>query len=148
MLELSQTESDTLVALMDRIVPGDYFPSASAAGVLNYMLRILNTDLRSSRDWYRSGLVLLNSEAEARHSCRFTLLTTSLQDELITSLEKRDTTCDWSIPSAEFIRVSVNLVSEGYYANPANGGNLDEVSWRMIGFTIAEGVRLTVERAI
>jgi hypothetical protein len=121
-MELSQIETDTLVALMDRIIPSDDFPSASDAGVVNYIRRILDTDLASSEDWYRSGLRLLNSEAEVRYKGAFAELSSTQQDELITLLEKRDTTCAWSVPPAEFIRVSVNLVSEGYYADPGNTG--------------------------
>ncbi len=130
---------------MDRIIPGDDYPSASDAGVLNYMGRIFDTDLKASLEWYRSGLELLNREAEARHERRFTQLDATQQDELLARLEKRDTSCKWPRPSSEFIHVSINLVSEGYYADPANGGNLAAVSWQMIGFKIAEGIRMPVE---
>jgi gluconate 2-dehydrogenase gamma chain len=145
--ELSQPETDTLIALMDRIIPADDYPAASKAGVLNYIRRIMATDLRSSCEWYRSGLEMLNKEALTLHGCAFTILSSDLQDELIALLEKKQTSCDWPIPSSEFIRLSVNLVSEGYYADPANGGNLNAVSWGMIGFSIAEGIRLPVELA-
>jgi len=132
---------------MDRIIPADEFPSASAAGVLNYIQRIFDTDLRAAQDSFISGLGMLYREAEARHSAPFARIAPTQQDTLISELAKNDTTCVWSAPAADFIRAAINLVSEGYYADPGNGGNLDEISWRMIGFKIAEGIRLPVECA-
>jgi gluconate 2-dehydrogenase gamma chain len=144
-LELTEIDIGTLTALMDAIIPADYFPSASGAGVLNYMQRILATDMKTSKDWYITGLSLLNSEAQTRCNCSFAHLTCQQRCDVVAALEKGITEFEWSISPAEFVRISVNLVSEGYYADPGNGGNTDAVSWKMIGFEVIEGIRLPVE---
>jgi hypothetical protein len=37
-------------------------------------------------------------------------------------------------PATAFINRLIDLAAEGFYADPANGGNRDGASWRMIGY--------------
>ena len=49
---LSDEQARTLAAICDQIVPADEFPSASQAGVLNYIDRQLIRHYRRHRDAY------------------------------------------------------------------------------------------------
>ncbi len=42
----------------------------------------------------------------------------------------------WPVDPAAFFRNAVAHAAEGYYGDPANGGNRDGVAWRMIGFEV------------
>ena len=53
---LSDAQTRTLKAICDQIIPADGFPSASQAGVLNYIDRQLARHYGRHRDAYRQGL--------------------------------------------------------------------------------------------
>jgi hypothetical protein len=38
------------------------------------------------------------------------------------------------IESSYFFQHLVRITSEGFYADPGNGGNLNSISWQMIGY--------------
>jgi gluconate 2-dehydrogenase gamma chain len=40
----------------------------------------------------------------------------------------------WNTPAASFFEMLLNLTAEGYFSDPANGGNRDALSWKMIGY--------------
>ena len=64
---LTDTQARTLGAICDQIVPADDFPSASQAGVLNYIDRQLMRHYRKHRGAYLDGL----EQAEAMSRKRF-----------------------------------------------------------------------------
>jgi hypothetical protein len=120
----------TFLAAADRIIPGDDFPSASAAGAEQYVLRLLAGDLRERADEFLAGLDLLNDESAAMfQGQRFAALSEAQQDALLSSLESHP-----AIAARAFFKLLVELVTEGYYADAANGGNRDALSWKMIGY--------------
>ncbi len=106
----------TLTAVIDRIIPADDDPSASQAGVLHYLDQHPLTGISP-------GLASLDAESQAHYSRSFDTLSSGDQDALLTMHEQ----------DAWFTEL-VTLTMEGYYADPGNGGNRDEASWRMIGF--------------
>src|ERR1035441_5718309 len=53
---LSDEQAWTLGAICDQIIPADDFPSATQAGVLNFIDRQLVRAYRRHRDAYRDGL--------------------------------------------------------------------------------------------
>ena len=78
----------------------------------------------------------LDTEAIARHGQTFATLPITAQDALIFALEHNRTATPWpaAFPAAAFINRLIDLAAEGFYADPANGGNRDGASWRMIGY--------------
>lgn len=133
---LTQPQRATLRALVDRLIPADDFPSGWEAGVGGYLERQFAGDLSHLLDTYRGGLDALDAEARATDGIGFDALAPAAQDELLRRVEAGDVAADWSVDPAAFFRAAVEHAAEGYYGDPGNGGNRDEVSWRMIGFEV------------
>jgi len=112
-----------LTAAIDRLIPADDFPSASEAGVLNYFDRILATDAAEFMPALRDGLAKLELAAQNAYGHGFAVLSPDDQDGLLRAIE-----------TTPFFQRLLSLTAEGFYADPANGGNKDGVSWRMIGY--------------
>ncbi len=119
---------------MDRIIPPDDYPGAWAAGVADYLARQFAGDLSAYVDVYKAGLEALEAEALARTQTSFTDLPAEAQDALLRQIEAGQVVLAWPLDPAQFFEDVVQHVSEGYYADPGNGGNRDEVAWQMIGF--------------
>jgi len=120
---VDETKRRILIAVIDRIIPADDFPSASQAGVMHYLEPMLAGDAREWGGPISDGLATLEQTAVDRHGCSFADANADQQDALLTEIENQP-----------FFRELVILTSEGFYADPGNGGNRDEVSWKMIGF--------------
>ena len=119
---------------MDRIIPPDEDPGAWDAGVGDYLDMQFERDLRDTEADYRAGLDALEAEAIAGAQTGFAALPAAEQDALLRRVEAGTVTHTWLIDPAAFFQTVVQHVAEGYYSNPANGGNRDETAWRMIGF--------------
>lgn len=133
---LTELQQATLRALVDRIIPADDFPSGWQAGVGDYLAGQFERDLRPQLDRYRAGLDALDAEAQATTGARFAELDAAEQDALLRRVEAGAVATAWPIDSAAFFQAAVEHTMEGFYSDPANGGNRDGVSWRMIGFEV------------
>ena len=102
--------------MIDRILPGDEFPSASGFGSDRYILQMLETDAKAIAELVRYGLRELDRQG-------FLQAGPSAQDELLNGIQGEP----W------FARL-VDLTAEGAYADPTNGGNRDAASWQMLGY--------------
>lgn len=125
---------DTLRAAIDRIIPPDEFPGAWDAGAGRYIRRQLAGDLRHLAPMIDAGLAALDAEARVTADRPFAALPADRQDLLLTAIERGAVRTPWPALPREFFAALVRLVNEGYYGDPANGGNCDAVSWRMIGY--------------
>ncbi len=121
-------QTQILRAIIDRIIPADDFPSASEAGVLDFLQRIIA--LESLQETYDDGLVAIELEAQ-KSGKAFCDLSPTGQDHLLHELEKSD---DPKI--RRFIEVLVRQTVEGYYSDPGNGGNREGIAWDMVGFRV------------
>jgi gluconate 2-dehydrogenase gamma chain len=121
---LSDTESRTLAAICDQIVPADDFSSASQAGVLIYIDRQLARHYRRHRNTYRDGLAQADAMSRQRFGQPLEALTATQQVQLLSAIEKEN---------AAFFNLVRSHTFEGYYGAPRHGGNRDAVSWRMLG---------------
>ncbi len=123
---LSPEEAKTLAVLCDQIIPGDDYPSASQAGVVNYIDLQLARHYRPHLPIYRTGL----AEAERLSIGHFgiALAAGSPKQQLTTAraLEEQ---------SPLFFDLLREHTMEGYYGSPRHGGNRDAVSWHMLGLT-------------
>ena len=122
-MELSAPERAVLRAVVERILPRDEDPGALDAGAEAYLDRQLDGDLRASRDLIRAGLASLDTTARGRSGAGFAALPAREQDALLREIE-----------TSEFFLLLVRTTAEGFYSDPAQGGNRDAVSWRMTGF--------------
>ena len=124
---MNDRQRRTLVAIIDRLTPQDDFPSASAAGVDRYIVRQLEGDLRE-----RSAMILDGLDRLGRAG--FDQLSAAEQDAMIQQLETGDDR------DRLFIQMLIQLAHEGYYADPGNGGNVDMIAWKMIGYPAVDQV--------
>ena len=127
----------TLHAAIDRIIPEDDYPGGVEAGVADYLLRQLGTDLAQLAADYPRFLDALNAEAQVTHNQDFHALADAQQDNLLTRVEQGEVRTDWPLDAAAFFAQFVEHCAEGFYSDPGNGGNRDGVSWRMIGYEVS-----------
>ncbi len=133
---LSERQLATLRALIDRLIPPDDVPGGWEAGAGEYLLRQLAGDLRPILSVYQAGLDALDAEARASGAAGFAELPPARQDELLGAVERGAVAAEWPIDPAAFFSAAVAHAAEGFYADPANGGNRGALAWRMVGFEV------------
>lgn len=131
---LSPAHEPILRAAVDRIIPPDDAPGASDAGVLDYIARKVETNAEVAAD-LAAGLDALDAEATARFGRGFVALHVLEQDDVLRFAESGRVLADWSVDAASFFARLVESTAEGFYGDPGNGGNRDEVAWKMCGFS-------------
>jgi gluconate 2-dehydrogenase gamma chain len=144
-------------AACERLIPADELgPGALGAGVPNYLDKQLGGAWGAGERLYRSGpwqpgtpsqgyqlpftpaelfrasLRDINRDLEARHT-PFNAMSADDQDAYLKSLESGAHDLD-GVPSAVFFDMLLKMTVEGFFSDPAYGGNRDMVAWRMIGF--------------
>jgi hypothetical protein len=133
-MQFTPQEETTLSALCNCLIPPDDYPGAWEAGAGDYITHLLATDAKHLQDTYRLGLNALNAEAQARHQTDFATLSAEAQTTLLQDVEAGDVRAHWMIHPPTLFSLWVNHTAEGYYSDPANGGNRDALSWEMIGY--------------
>jgi len=133
-VSLTHDQLATLGVAVNRIVPADDYPSASEAGVLDFLTRIIESE--NLEGIYREGLDGLDREAQFAYEVRFEQLRATEQDRLLTDVEAGRVQTAWAVAPQEFFELLARQTVEGYYADPANGGNRDEIAWKMVGFRV------------
>jgi gluconate 2-dehydrogenase gamma chain len=123
---LSVDQASTLGALCDQIIPADDYPSASQAGVLDYIDRQLARAYRRHRDAYRDGIEAARQLARQRFNADPEALPAHRQLQWAAALEK---------DQRAFFEMVREHTFEGYYGSPRHGGNRDAVSWKMLGLS-------------
>lgn len=121
---LTEHYAGTLRILCDQIVPADAYPSASEAGVIDFIDRQLVRSLRRHRNTYRDGLQRADALSRKRYGSALAELAPAMQREAVLAVEQDD---------RAFFELVRNHTLEGYYGSPRHGGNRDAVSWRMLG---------------
>jgi len=121
---LTDAQARTLAAICDQIVPADDFPSASQAGVVNYIDRQLVRHYRRHQDAYRDGLEQAEAASRKQFGVELARLSQPQQFEIVNALSEQN---------SSFFHLVRNHTMEGYYGSPRHGGNRDAVSWRMLG---------------
>lgn len=135
----TRAQSDTLHAMVDVIVPADdYYVSGTDAAVSRYLERQFSSDLAGQIGHYRLGLDAVDAESEAVYDCPFTSLATDQREQLLQAIESGYVCAMWPVDPRTFFALVVGNVMEGFYGDPANGGNRNAESWRMIGFQVTD----------
>ena len=115
-------EAARLRVAIDAVVPADEFPSASRAGGLGFWNQLTALERPEWADRAIGVLDLLDREAGGRFAD--------------VDPDARPGILDRLLDDPEYLWFA-QLVNAGFYADPANGGNDDAVSWRMLGWSPA-----------
>ena len=138
---LTAAESDTLEAIVARIIPTDENgPGAAEARAAHYIDRALTGPLASRKAAYVSGLAAVDTYAQASKGALFARLSARDQDAVLTDIEKNVAT-GFSPNAAAFFNMVRAHTIEGTFCDPYYGGNANFAGWDLIGYP---GVRLAV----
>jgi gluconate 2-dehydrogenase gamma chain len=154
---LNPHESAFLEAAVARLIPADELgPGALEAGVPHFIDRQLGGAWGAGERLYRGGPFREGTPSQgyqspftpaelfrkamraidddlATRGTPFARLAPAEQDAYLAALqkEKRDL---GGVPSGVFFESLVEVTVEGYFSDPAYGGNRDMLAWEMIGF--------------
>lgn len=134
---LTETQTVTLAAALNCIIPSDEYPGAWDAGVGDFLFQQFGQNFYEIVSAYRVGLDALETEARQTHGEPFAHLDAGLQEAVLARVETGETVTEWPLNPRRFFALMVQHAMEGYYADPGNGGNRGGVSWTMIGFQVA-----------
>ncbi len=138
---LTAAESDTLEAIVARLIPSDENgPGAAEARAAHYIDRALAGALASARRAYAAGLDALNIYAQTSKGAPFAKLQAKDQDAVLNEMEKNAAT-GFTPNSATFFNLLRAHTIQGTFCDPYYGGNANFVGWDLIGYP---GVRISV----
>jgi len=138
---LTAAESDTLEAIVARLIPSDENgPGAAEARAAHYIDRALAGPLASARKAYAAGLAALNTYAQTTKGEPFARLQAKDQDAVLSEMEKNAAT-GFTPNSSTFFNLLRAHAIQGTFCDPYYGGNASFVGWDLIRYP---GVRLSV----
>ena len=134
----SPEERRTLSAVLDRLIPADDLAGAVASGGVEYVERIFRKELAPELGLFREALRALDhtvaNQAGGSAGRGFAALTSAEQDAWLAQMESGALRAIAPLLSPTFFERLLNLAAEGFYADPAQGGNRGAISWRMMGY--------------
>ena len=112
-------------AMAAQIIPTDDTPGAREAHCLYFIDRALSTFARPSQPVFTKGLQDLQETAQRLFpdAGKFSALASDRQIKVLSEMEKT--------PFFRTVRTHTVL---GFFSRPVHGGNLDKVSWKLIGY--------------
>ncbi|MFC5929645.1 gluconate 2-dehydrogenase subunit 3 family protein [Cryobacterium melibiosiphilum] len=138
LLFFTPAEASLMDALLARIIPDEPgSPGAKGAGVTEYIDHALAGNLQDLQPVYRDGLRALSAYSQARFGSLFRFLDGRLQEAVVEELD-RLVTADEQAFLGQFFRIVREHTVQGYFGDPAYGGNRDAASWALIGFPGAQ----------
>jgi gluconate 2-dehydrogenase gamma chain len=138
---LTAAESDTLEAIVARLIPSDEKgPGAAEARAAHYIDRALAGPLAFARRAYAAGLAALNAYAQTSKGGPFASLQPKDQDAVLSEMEKNAAT-GFTPNSSTFFNLLRAHTIQGTFCDPYYGGNANFVGWDLIGYP---GVRISV----
>jgi gluconate 2-dehydrogenase gamma chain len=160
-LFFSAPEAAFMEAAVDRLIPPDEVgPGANEAGVVTYIDRQLAGAWGAGEKLYRSGPwqagtpsqgyqlpftpaelfrnALRGIAQQAQQGTAFDKLPGNEQDAFLTRLQNGTQDLE-GVPARQFFESLLSLTIEGYFGDPAYGGNRGGRAWAMIGFPGAYG---------
>src|SRR5437879_9709544 len=129
---LTAAESDTLEAIVARLIPTDENgPGAAEARAAHYIDRALTGPLASSRAAYSAGLAAVDAHSRASQRAPRAHLSPHAQDAVLSEMEKNAAT--GLTPNAStllhFLRAHT---IQGTFCDPYYGGNANFAGWDLI----------------
>ena len=148
---LTDDEARWLAAVADVFIPEDEYPSASQAGVVDYIDFQMATDYGRGAGLYLQGpflegvpeqgyqlpftpseLIRLGIEG-ARAEADLAGMDAAQQEGWVTDLSGRSDSLG-DVPAGTFFTELLSLTNEGYFADPIYLGNRNYAGWEMVGF--------------
>ncbi|MGK7651000.1 gluconate 2-dehydrogenase subunit 3 family protein [Roseovarius sp. B08] len=149
---LTETEARMLAALCDTLIPEDEYPSASQAGVVDFIDLQMAGPYGHGEGLYMKGpffegkpsqgyqLPLLPSELMREGLSRleqaesgFALMEDARRNDVVTAMSEGELDMG-DLPSDAFFDEVWKLTNQGFFADPIYGGNENYAGWRMVGF--------------
>src|ERR1700722_13171067 len=139
---LTPAQATTLEAVLERLLPTDASgPGAKEANVLRYIDWSLAGDLKGFVAPYASAIKAINAYAHKKFGAAFAALSDSQQDSVLTDMEANKATGFTPTSQAVFTMIRTHAI-QGMFGDPAHGGNVGFVGWKLVGFP---GPRLVVD---
>jgi len=157
-LTLTETEVASFTAAADAMIPADELtPSGSDCGIVTFIDRQLasawgggakmyrNGPFRKAkpeygyqlpltpRQLFTAGVVATNAWTRKVYGKDFDRLAAKEREDALKVLEQGKAELD-DFDGKIFFEALLQIVMEGFFADPIYGGNRNKVSWRMIGF--------------
>ncbi len=158
---LSESEAQLLAALCDTLIPQDDFPSASKAGVVDFIDLQMAGPYGQGEGLYMKGpfaegtpeqgyqLSILPSQllrdglaAFGKAQSAFGLMEGPDRDAVMQRLSDGDVDLG-DVPATTFFDELWKLTNQGYFADPMYGGNEAYAGWKMVGFPGAHAYYLS-----
>jgi gluconate 2-dehydrogenase gamma chain len=158
LLALTATEAAFISAAVDTLIPADELsPSGSDCGIVIFIDRQLASDWGGGAKMYRSGpfhkgkpeqgyqLALTprqffqtgiseaNNWSQKTYGKELDGLSQAARVEALKAMEEGKAEFA-SLGSRAFFNALLSITMEGFFSDPAYGGNRDCVSWKMLGF--------------
>lgn len=137
LLFFNSADAATVEAFAEQILPSEEgSPGARDAGVVYYIDRALAGFMRELQPLYRRGLKTLTDLAVLTFGADFTDLQESQQSELVERLDAA--AADPGDLGGQFYRIVREHTVQGFFGDPAYGGNRGLVGWKLVGFPGAQ----------
>lgn len=135
---LNPLEARIVEALADQIIPSEPgSPGASEAGVVYYIDQMLAGFGRELQGVYRSGLEALQDAVGKHADHDFAALDAEARHRLVEDMSAlHDEDPDAFL--GQFFAIVREHVIQGFFGDPAYGGNSDEIGWRLVGYPGAQ----------
>lgn len=112
-------------AFASQIIPSDDTPGAKEANVVRFVDFALSEIEPQNRHDFAKALVALNAQVKktSPQASSFSALTSAQQVETMKAVEKSDA-----------FGLLKNYTLIGFFSDPSDGGNKDQIGWKLIGF--------------
>ena len=138
LLFFNSADARTVDAFAAQIIPSeDGSPGAREAGVVYYIDRALAGFMRDLQPLYRRGLQVLRDLAADTFGVEFSALEAAQQREIVETFDARAGS-DTEDFAGQFYRILREHTVQGFFGDPAYGGNRDVVGWKLVGFPGAQ----------
>jgi len=152
----SPLEAEYIEAAVARLIPKDELgPGALEADVPYYIDRLLTTEYGSGARFYnlgpfgattpfqgyqspltppevyRIGIAATNKYCQQQYGKRFAELDAATQDGVLKGLQ--DVSLE-DVPGATFFGQLLADTKDGFFSDPAYGGNRDMIGWKLVGY--------------
>jgi gluconate 2-dehydrogenase gamma chain len=119
-------------SIAEQMIPTDDSPGGKAAEVVFYIDGVLAGPYgKFYRNNYEEGLAMIDAESQKQFGGVFASVGSDHQAAILQSLQAGHSRRE---SRHEFFGLLWRHVMEGYYGDPAHGGNRDGASWKMINF--------------
>jgi gluconate 2-dehydrogenase gamma chain len=138
LLFFNNADAATVEAFASQIIPSEEgSPGAREAGVVYYIDRALAGFMRDLQPLYRRGLEALADLAIGAFGLGFSALDDAAQRSLVESLDER-AAAEPDDFAGQFYRILREHTVQGFFGDPAYGGNREVVGWKLVGFPGAQ----------